>query len=147
MTSQRGRQLNCTLTEMPSHFAAAAHPPAAVCHEPARTPSAETYMRIDTLLRSRSTDSMSARSNDAIMRTASNDAFMRTTSSSLSPRLFTAGCVSHEVRVATWNIAAVNNNPFEYWVTHSDPAYNHLMEGVQVCFMCENVVLFDNTGH
>jgi hypothetical protein len=72
---------------------------------------------------------------------------MRTTSSSLSPRLFTAGCVSHEVRVATWNIAAVNNNPFEYWVTHSDPAYNHLMEGVQVCFMCENVVLFDNTGH
>jgi hypothetical protein len=147
MTSQRGRQVNCTLTGMPSHFAAAAHPPAAVCHEPARTPSAETYMRIDTLLRSRSTDSMSARSNDAIMRTASNDAFMRTTSSSLSPRLFTAGCVSHEVRVATWNIAAVNLNPFEYWVTHSDPGYNQLMEGVQVRFMCENVVLFDNTGH
>ena len=101
MASQRGRQVNCTLTEMPSHFSAA-HPPDVVCHEPARTPSAETYMRIDTLLRSRSTDSMSARSSarssDAIMRTASNDAFMSTTSSSLSPRLFTAGCVSHEVR-------------------------------------------------
>jgi len=25
----------------------------------------------------------------------------------------------------------VNNNPFEYWVTHTDPAYNDLMAGVQ----------------
>eukprot|EP00971_Amphidinium_carterae_P206023 4088622-Amphidinium_carterae.1 len=22
--------------------------------------------------------------------------------------------------VATWNISAVNNNPFEYWITHED---------------------------
>lgn len=27
--------------------------------------------------------------------------------------------------------AAINNNPFEYWITHKDPAYNTLMEGVQ----------------
>ena len=41
-------------------------------------------------------------------------------------------CVlEQEVRVATWNIASVNNNPFEYWVSHPDPAYNELMEGVQ----------------
>ncbi len=26
-----------------------------------------------------------------------------------------------EIRAATWNVAAVNNNPFEYWVTHPDP--------------------------
>jgi hypothetical protein len=33
--------------------------------------------------------------------------------------------------VATWNIAAVNNNPFEYWITHDDAAYNQLMDDVQ----------------
>jgi len=33
--------------------------------------------------------------------------------------------------VATWNIAAINNNPFEYWITHDDADYNALMEGVQ----------------
>ena len=26
-----------------------------------------------------------------------------------------------EIRVATWTIAAVNNHPYEYWVTHPDP--------------------------
>lgn len=36
-----------------------------------------------------------------------------------------------DISIATWNVAAVNNNPFEYWVTHPDPAYNSLMEGVQ----------------
>ena len=35
------------------------------------------------------------------------------------------------LRVATWNIAAVNNNPFEYFVTHDDPAYNSLMAEVE----------------
>jgi len=35
------------------------------------------------------------------------------------------------IKVATWNVAAVNNNPFEYWITHKDPAYNKLMDGVQ----------------
>jgi hypothetical protein len=35
------------------------------------------------------------------------------------------------VSVVTWNIAAVNNNPFEYWLTISDPAYMNLMVGVE----------------
>ena len=37
----------------------------------------------------------------------------------------------NELRVVTWNVAAVNNNPFEYWVTHDDAAYNRLMDDVQ----------------
>ena len=36
-----------------------------------------------------------------------------------------------KLKTATWNIAAVNNNPFEYWVTHDDAAYNTLMQGVE----------------
>ena len=36
-----------------------------------------------------------------------------------------------KLKTATWNIAAVNNNPFEYWITHEDDAYNKLMEDVQ----------------
>ena len=36
-----------------------------------------------------------------------------------------------ELRVATWNIAAINNNPFEYWITHDDPDYNKLMVDVE----------------
>mmetsp|Transcript_3630 Transcript_3630/g.8334 ORF Transcript_3630/g.8334 Transcript_3630/m.8334 type:complete len:669 (+) Transcript_3630:248-2254(+) len=36
------------------------------------------------------------------------------------------------LNIVSWNIAAVNNNPFEYWVTHHDPAYNRLMHDVQL---------------
>eukprot|EP00277_Geminigera_cryophila_P024310 CAMPEP_0179467202 /NCGR_PEP_ID=MMETSP0799-20121207/48387_1 /TAXON_ID=46947 /ORGANISM="Geminigera cryophila, Strain CCMP2564" /LENGTH=466 /DNA_ID=CAMNT_0021272487 /DNA_START=73 /DNA_END=1472 /DNA_ORIENTATION=- len=54
-----------------------------------------------------------------------DDIIMRASSSS------STGPKIEEVRVATWNIASVNNNPFEYWVSHPDPAYNELMEGVQ----------------
>ena len=35
------------------------------------------------------------------------------------------------VSVATWNIAAVNNNPFEYWVTYPDASYNRFMQDVE----------------
>lgn len=35
---------------------------------------------------------------------------------------------------ATWNIAAVNNNPFEYWITHEDAAYSMLMADVENFF-------------
>jgi len=35
------------------------------------------------------------------------------------------------LKTASWNIAAVNNNPFEYWITHPDPQYEELMAGVQ----------------
>lgn len=48
------------------------------------------------------------------------------------------------VKALTWNIAAINNNPFgisspiylthsllsEYWITNDDPSYNKLMKGV-----------------
>ena len=33
--------------------------------------------------------------------------------------------------VATWNIAAINNNPFEYWVTCTDTSYNEFMQRVE----------------
>lgn len=36
----------------------------------------------------------------------------------------TAAPSSSLLNIVTWNIAAVNNNPFEYWVTHHDPGYN-----------------------
>ena len=35
-----------------------------------------------------------------------------------------------KIRALTWNIAAVNNNPFEYWITNEDPIYNNLMKKV-----------------
>ena len=35
------------------------------------------------------------------------------------------------IRAASWNVSAVNTNPFEYWVTHADPDYNMLMTAVQ----------------
>lgn len=38
----------------------------------------------------------------------------------------------HELSVASWNIAAINNNPFEYWLTIDDnPNYNELMIKVE----------------
>lgn len=37
---------------------------------------------------------------------------------------------SKTIRALTWNMAAINNNPFEYWITNSDPKYNKLMAGV-----------------
>jgi len=36
------------------------------------------------------------------------------------------------IDVTTWNIAAINNNPFEYWITYDEnPAYKRLMEGIE----------------
>jgi len=35
------------------------------------------------------------------------------------------------ITCVTWNVAAINNNPFEYWVTHDNAAYLRLMEDVQ----------------
>jgi len=35
------------------------------------------------------------------------------------------------LRTVTWNVAAVNNNPFEYWITHPNPGYKKLMEDVE----------------
>ena len=38
--------------------------------------------------------------------------------------------VANALTVSTWNIAAINNNPFEYWITNDDPNYNDLMKKV-----------------
>ncbi|GBG29888.1 Hypothetical Protein FCC1311_061082 [Hondaea fermentalgiana] len=43
-----------------------------------------------------------------------------------------ASISKRELHVATWNIAAINNNPFEYWLTlDNNPDYDKLMEHVQ----------------
>ena len=34
------------------------------------------------------------------------------------------------VKAVTWNIAAINNNPFEYWITNDDESYNKIMKSV-----------------
>jgi len=37
-----------------------------------------------------------------------------------------------KLTVATWNIAAINNNPFEYWITYKEnPGYEELMVKVE----------------
>mmetsp|Transcript_38277 Transcript_38277/g.119504 ORF Transcript_38277/g.119504 Transcript_38277/m.119504 type:complete len:522 (-) Transcript_38277:105-1670(-) len=36
-----------------------------------------------------------------------------------------------DITCVTWNVAAINNNPFEYWVTHDNAEYLRLMEDVQ----------------
>ena len=35
------------------------------------------------------------------------------------------------MKVACWNVAAVNNNPFEYWISSTNPDYEALMESVE----------------
>mmetsp|Transcript_2895 Transcript_2895/g.8544 ORF Transcript_2895/g.8544 Transcript_2895/m.8544 type:complete len:597 (-) Transcript_2895:257-2047(-) len=37
----------------------------------------------------------------------------------------------NSLKFVTWNIAAINNNPFEYWITHEDAEYKELMKDVQ----------------
>jgi hypothetical protein len=38
---------------------------------------------------------------------------------------------SNSLLVATWNVAAINNNPFEYWVTYPKDEYNEFMMDVE----------------
>lgn len=35
-----------------------------------------------------------------------------------------------QVKALTWNVAAINNNPFEYWITNEDASYNSIMKEV-----------------
>jgi len=35
------------------------------------------------------------------------------------------------LQMVSWNLAAINNNPFEYWLTHPDADYAKLMEDVE----------------
>lgn len=40
--------------------------------------------------------------------------------------------VGKRLSVATWNIAAINNNPFEYWITYKEnPHYEEIMAKVE----------------
>jgi hypothetical protein len=39
--------------------------------------------------------------------------------------------LAEEISTATWNVAGINNNPFEYWVTYPDPVYNQFMQAVE----------------
>ena len=41
------------------------------------------------------------------------------------------GSKSTELSVSTWNVAAINNNPFEYWLTYDSAEYGALMKGVE----------------
>mmetsp|Transcript_18802 Transcript_18802/g.39097 ORF Transcript_18802/g.39097 Transcript_18802/m.39097 type:complete len:536 (-) Transcript_18802:147-1754(-) len=37
-----------------------------------------------------------------------------------------------KLKVATWNIAAINNNPFEYWITYDEnPEYEKIMTAIE----------------
>jgi hypothetical protein len=38
---------------------------------------------------------------------------------------------SSSLRTASWNLAAINNNPFEYWITMEDPAYGKMLSDVE----------------
>ena len=39
---------------------------------------------------------------------------------------------SRRMQIATWNIAAINNNPFEYWITYKEnPGYEKLMVDIE----------------
>ena len=43
----------------------------------------------------------------------------------------TSGPAGGSLEAVSWNLAAINNNPFEYWITHEDAAYNQMMLDVQ----------------
>ena len=43
----------------------------------------------------------------------------------------TKGETQNDLKVASWNIAAPNNNPFEFWVAHNSAEYNDLMLAIQ----------------
>lgn len=45
-------------------------------------------------------------------------------------RIFATRTNQKTIRVLTWNIAAINNNPFEYWITNKDENYNRIMTEV-----------------
>ena len=39
---------------------------------------------------------------------------------------------NRKLQISTWNIAAINNNPFEYWITYDEnPAYEKIMTDIE----------------
>jgi hypothetical protein len=47
------------------------------------------------------------------------------------PARFREPAAPDSISALTWNVSAVNNNPFEYWLSYDDPKYNNLMIGVE----------------
>lgn len=43
----------------------------------------------------------------------------------------TEGSMKDRIKTMTWNIAAINNNPFEYWITTDDSGYSLMMVAIQ----------------
>ena len=40
---------------------------------------------------------------------------------------------NRKLQVSTWNVAAINNNPFEYWITYDEnPAYEKIMTDIEI---------------
>lgn len=40
---------------------------------------------------------------------------------------------NRKLQIANWNIAAINNNPFEYWITYDEnPEYENIMTNIEV---------------
>eukprot|EP01032_Pedospumella_encystans_P014799 gene14799-16970_t len=52
------------------------------------------------------------------------------TAASSESGLTSARTGAKRINALTWNVAAINNNPFEYWITNEDPKYNALMKNV-----------------
>lgn len=49
-----------------------------------------------------------------------------------SQMMGSVGKMSRKLKISTWNVAAINNNPFEYWMTIADnPGYEKLMINVE----------------
>ena len=46
------------------------------------------------------------------------------------PLMTRMNSVHKQTKALTWNMAAINNNPFEYWITTDDVEYNNLMKAV-----------------
>ncbi|KAL7537636.1 hypothetical protein ACHAXR_012007 [Thalassiosira sp. AJA248-18] len=39
---------------------------------------------------------------------------------------------NRKLQISTWNIAAINNNPFEYWITYDEnPEYENIMSNIE----------------
>lgn len=48
------------------------------------------------------------------------------------PLMGVSPTAGHRLQIATWNIAAINNNPFEYWITYDEnPEYEKIMTSIE----------------
>ena len=53
-------------------------------------------------------------------------------SAALEKGMIAMRTAARKLHITTWNIAAINNNPFEYWITYEgNPAYDQLMLNVE----------------